>query len=240
MPSILDQLVVTECIFSLFNIMYSFYYKLHNYFITVNVQLFSKQTSIILIQPAIISKKIYHFHTDTKKEICNVYMFTCHMVVLPATTSAVHQPSSYRYYYGEDSWISVRVRVILWLAVYHQSVHLDTKPLVNHDQYSFQLNTCSYSPYVTSSLTRGWVCHLQLLLALTSSVILWSQSRRTHNHILLSQIWDSPNLEGQLPVFISPRNKMAQLYPQALGSLSSPPTAHRATVEVFDPASKRA
>jgi hypothetical protein len=22
----------------------------------------------------------------------------------------------------------------------------------------FQLNTCSYSPYVTSSLTRGWVC----------------------------------------------------------------------------------
>jgi hypothetical protein len=32
-------------------------------------------------------------------------------------------------------------------------------------------------------------------------------------------IWDSPNLEGQVPVFISPRNKVAQLYPWALGSL---------------------
>jgi hypothetical protein len=29
-------------------------------------------------------------------------------------------------------------------------------------------------------------------------------------------IWDSPNLEGQVPVFISPRNRVAQLYPQAL------------------------
>jgi hypothetical protein len=31
--------------------------------------------------------------------------------------------------------------------------------------------------------------------------------------------WDYPNLEGQVPVFISPRNKVAQLYPRALGSL---------------------
>jgi hypothetical protein len=32
-------------------------------------------------------------------------------------------------------------------------------------------------------------------------------------------IWDSPNLEGQVPVFIAPRNRVAQLYPLALGSL---------------------
>jgi hypothetical protein len=38
-------------------------------------------------------------------------------------------------------------------------------------------------------------------------------------HILLSQILDSPNLEGHIPVFISPRNRVAQLYPQALDSL---------------------
>jgi hypothetical protein len=36
--------------------------------------------------------------------------------------------------------------------------------------------------------------------------------------ILLSQIRDSPNMEGQVPIFISPRKRMAQLYPQALGS----------------------
>jgi hypothetical protein len=39
------------------------------------------------------------------------------------------------------------------------------------------------------------------------------------DHTLLSQIRDFPNLEGQVPVFISPRNRVAQLYPQALGSL---------------------
>jgi hypothetical protein len=32
-------------------------------------------------------------------------------------------------------------------------------------------------------------------------------------------VWDFPNLEGQVPVFISPRNRVAQLYPRALGSL---------------------
>jgi hypothetical protein len=34
-----------------------------------------------------------------------------------------------------------------------------------------------------------------------------------------SLIWDSPSLEGLVPVFISPRSKVAQLYLQALGSL---------------------
>jgi hypothetical protein len=79
----------------------------------------------------------------------------------------------------------------------------------------FQLNTCSNSPYVTSSLTIRWVCRLQLLLALASAV-LRSEYRITHDHILLSQIRD-PNLEDQVPVFVSPRNRLAQLYPQALG-----------------------
>jgi hypothetical protein len=75
------------------------------------------------------------------------------------------------------------------------------------------------SPYVTSSLTRGCVYRLQLLLVLASAVILRSESRGTQDQILLSQIRDSPNLEGQVPVFMSPRNRVARLYPQALGSL---------------------
>jgi hypothetical protein len=32
-------------------------------------------------------------------------------------------------------------------------------------------------------------------------------------------IWDSPNLEGQVPVVISPRNRVVQVHPRALGSL---------------------
>jgi hypothetical protein len=71
------------------------------------------------------------------------------------------------------------------------------------------------------SLMMGRVCRLQLLLGLASAVTLGSESRGTHDRILLSQIRDSPNLEGQVPVpvFIFPRNKVAHLYPQALGSL---------------------
>jgi hypothetical protein len=60
---------------------------------------------------------------------------------------------------------------------------------------------------------RGWVYRLQLLLVLASAVILRSEFR----NILLSQIGDSPNLEGQVPEFTSPRNRVAQSYPQALG-----------------------
>jgi hypothetical protein len=84
--------------------------------------------------------------------------------------------------------------------------------------FIFELNTCCNSPYVTSSLTRGWVCRFQLLLVLASAVILRSESRGTHGYILLSQIRDYSKLEGQVPIFISPRNRVARLHPQALGS----------------------
>jgi hypothetical protein len=84
--------------------------------------------------------------------------------------------------------------------------------------FIFQLNTCGYSHYVTSFLMRGCIYRLQLLLVLASLVILRSEFLRTHDHILLPQIRDSPNLEGQVPLFISLRSRVAQLYPEALGS----------------------
>jgi hypothetical protein len=66
---------------------------------------------------------------------------------------------------------------------------------------------------------RGWICRLQLLLVLASTVILGYESNGTHDYILLSQIRDSLSLEDQVPVFISPRNRVIRLYPQELGSL---------------------
>jgi hypothetical protein len=60
----------------------------------------------------------------------------------------------------------VRVRVTLRLAVYRKSVHLGAKPLESHDQkYFFATEPLRSSPYVTSSLTRGWVCLLWIGLA---------------------------------------------------------------------------
>jgi hypothetical protein len=54
-----------------------------------------------------------------------------------------------------------------------------------------QLRVCSCG---APSLTRGWVCSLQLMLGLTSAVFLGFESRETRNYILLSkfqapQIW---------------------------------------------------
>jgi hypothetical protein len=78
------------------------------------------------------------------------------------------------------------------------------------------MNTCGHSPYVTPYLMRGSVCRLQLLLALVSAYILRSESRENCDQILLSHIRDCPNLEGQVPVFITPGERVAQVYTQAL------------------------
>jgi hypothetical protein len=51
----------------------------------------------------------------------------------------------------------------------------------------WQLRVCWFG---APSLTRGRVCHLQLLLILAIAVIFGSESRRTRGHILLSQIRD--------------------------------------------------
>jgi hypothetical protein len=52
--------------------------------------------------------------------------------------------------------------------------------------------------------------------AICGVITQWSESLRTRNHTLLSHL-RLP--QGQVPVFISPRNRAAQLYPRALGSL---------------------
>jgi hypothetical protein len=83
------------------------------------------------------------------------------------------------------------------------------------------------------------VCRSQLLLVLVSEVIISSDPRGTNDHILLSQIRDSHNLEDQVPVFISPMSRVARLYPQTLCYFSSPPTTRRTMVEFFHTASKQ-
>jgi hypothetical protein len=49
---------------------------------------------------------------------------------------------------------------------------------------------------------------------------LLGQSRTELTTMFRCLIWDSLNLGRQVPVFISPRNRVAQIYPRALGSLS--------------------
>jgi hypothetical protein len=139
-----------------------------------------------------------------------------------------------------DSLISVQSELLYDWRFIANHIVLAISPLrLMTSNFIFQFNTCGYRPYVTSSLTRGWVCRFQLLLVVASVVILRSKYRGTHYYILLSQIRDSSNLEGQVTVFIFPRDRVARLYPWHWVQLSSPPTTHRATVELFDPASTR-
>jgi hypothetical protein len=69
------------------------------------------------------------------------------------------------------------------------------------------------------SLTGGRVCRLQFLLAFASTVILGSESHGTRDHILLSQIRDSHYVEDQVPVFISPPNRVVSHTPSQKSKL---------------------
>jgi hypothetical protein len=64
---------------------------------------------------------------------------------------------------------------------------------------------------------RGCVCRLQLLPALASVVILRSESRGTHDHILLSQIRDSPQLGGPGPCIYTPQEDNGPVIPPGTG-----------------------
>jgi hypothetical protein len=114
-------------------------------------------------------------------------------------------------------WLQLKVKVILWLMAslsWCQHTHLG--PKTNFFLLSY---SCRFIDGRVPSLMRRWVCHLQLVLALASIVVLESKSHGTHDHILLSHIRDTPSVEGQVPLSISSRNRMAQLHPQALSSL---------------------
>jgi hypothetical protein len=66
-------------------------------------------------------------------------------------------------------------------------------------------------------------------LGLASAVILRSESRGTHDDILLSQIRDCPNLEDQVPVFIYPGNRVARV--GHVVKIGAKMNAHRILVE---------
>jgi hypothetical protein len=74
--------------------------------------------------------------------------------------------------------------------------------------------------FVAPSLTRRRVCNLlyKCFWALPEQSLL-GRSPAELTAMFYCLIWDSPNLAGQVPVFISPRNRVAQLYHRALGSL---------------------
>jgi hypothetical protein len=182
-----------------------------------------------------------HYYTQTHT-IAHSHVFTNRFSV--AASNGGHSPSSFSqtvpdpnyqllqlsndclqtlslslYWLTPNSSQKVRVTVPLRLAVYVNQFILAPSPLRPTISIFFNWTLAVIVLNVTFSRTRGWLCRLQSLLTFASAVILESEPRETHDLILLSPTRDSPNMEGQVPVFMSPRNRMAQIYPQALGSL---------------------
>jgi hypothetical protein len=108
---------------------------------------------------------------------------------------------------------------MLWLTV-SQTVCLGVKhPSGAYDQIFYYCQTVAGLLMWGALSDEKMGLPFTIALVLTSVAILGSKSRGTRDHILLSHIRDSPNLEDQVPIFISPRNRVAQLYPQTLGSI---------------------
>jgi hypothetical protein len=84
---------------------------------------------------------------------------------------------------------------------------------------------------------RGWVFNLlvQLLLSSHSPVGVLQNSQP----YFTVSFEAPPTSRGQVSIFISIRNRVAQSYPWALGFLLLPLTTRRVMVEVFLPASTR-
>jgi hypothetical protein len=74
------------------------------------------------------------------------------------------------------NYLRVRVRVILLLAVYRQLVRLGVKPLEDQDERYFQLNPCGHIPNAIFSLTKGWICLLQICSALSNVRIVHTEN----------------------------------------------------------------
>jgi hypothetical protein len=122
-----------------------------------------------------------------------------------------------------DGWVNVEVEVTLRPTVSRPVCPGARRPSGTRDQFFFLLELSFRQLrvyFVAPSLTRGRVCNLlyNCFWALPElSLLGWSPAEL--KAIFYCLIWDSPNLEGQVPVFISPRNRVAQLYPWELGSL---------------------
>jgi hypothetical protein len=125
--------------------------------------------------------------------------------------------------HGSFSVVSLEVEVKLRPTV-SQPVRLGVGyPSGARDQFFFlseilfrQLRVCYF---VASSLTRGSVCNLLLLLVFASSVPLGSESLGTQDHILLSQFLRLPQTAGPGPRIYIPQEQGVPVIPQGTGFL---------------------
>jgi hypothetical protein len=140
-----------------------------------------------------------------------------------------------------EFWFQLQFSSVIydWRFITNQFV-LATSPLRPTTRiFIFQLNTCGYSPYVTSCLTRGWVCRLQLLLG-SPAQSFSGPSPTGLMTTFYSLRFETPSTwRAKSPYFYPPRIEWPSDTPGHWVPFSLPFTTRRATVEVFDHASSR-
>jgi hypothetical protein len=124
-----------------------------------------------------------------------------------------------------EQWLKLKFKLKLLRPTVSWPVCLVVRrPSGTCDQFFFlleisfrQFHVCYF---VAPSLKRGRVCNLlyNCFWDLPEQSLLGGSPAEL-TAMFYCLIWGSPNLEGQVPIFISPRNRVAQLYSRALGSL---------------------
>jgi hypothetical protein len=106
----------------------------------------------------------------------------------------------------------------------------------SHDQYSFQLNLCGYSPYVTFSLTIGWVSIVYNCCWFSPAQSFSGPSPVGLMTIFYCLMFDTPpTWRARSPYLYPPGTGWPSFIPRHWVPFSSPPTTP--TVEISEPAS---
>jgi hypothetical protein len=113
---------------------------------------------------------------------------------------------------------------------------LATSPLrLTTSNFIFQLNTCAYSPYVTSSLTRGWMSFTIAVGPRQHSYSPVRVPRDSRPHFTVFRFEIPPTWRARSPYLYPPGTGWPGYTPRHWVPFSSPPTTRRE----FDPASTR-
>jgi hypothetical protein len=117
---------------------------------------------------------------------------------------------------------------------------LATSPLrLTTSTFIFQLNTCCYSPYITSSLMRGRVCRYSCCWSSPAQSFSGQNPAGLMTTLYYLRFETPPTWRTRSPYIYPPGTWWPSYTPRHWVPFSSSPTNRMATVEVFDRASTR-
>jgi hypothetical protein len=101
--------------------------------------------------------------------------------------------------------------------------------------FIFQLNTCSYSPYIKSSQTRGWACVYNCCWSSPAQSFSGPNPAGLMTIFYCLKFETPPTWRARSPYLYPPGTEWPGYNPRHWVPFWSTPTTRRAKVEVFDP-----